>query len=825
MPKLSIASMATSESMEGACCLDGICTWLEKLRQRAKNARSLNSSQMTEGEFRQRIDFLSEVPLFRRLPRPHYPLLASVMKAKYWPAHATVLDWNAPLTEFALIAKGDAELHLKEGNGVGIQRLSAGDYFGEKLLEQGTAKLTNAKIIAVNGLVTLSMSYEAFESCGLRQHLRIPRRKVLGRMGSINRDPVKRCLRKTDEERSFIADAVRANPNLRSLVDLRDDLVERMCDAAERQEVKSGSKVVHQGEYGGMFYIVEAGCFELKLDEQAGARRAEQMASEARRRMSRKEKFLQTLVHEQELLGSYDDAADNAEETPQPGISPRASGDRLSRYGSERVPTPKTPKSRTSQVPLRRASSKIEKTEYHEPQLLKRRGKSFVDHDGSGSGSPRNTSGRRRGRKSLYAEDDESPKRVVSDGDTTEAVFDIARQNKGVLGVRRAGDSFGELALLYHAPRTSTAVACEDSVVWCVTQAAFRTIMTRKRDDRFKQVLRHLDKVDLLQGLLSQEKEALARNIAKQAFKDGDWIVRQGEPQHVWFILTEGECTMSRTVDNHEEELAHLQPFTTFGERAMLLDRPSEFSVRASGPVGAVCLVLDINSFKDLISTLKHDSACLHAMQDDIVNFAKYKGYTDDIASAGLVPTIRRASKSTCSLSKILENGSSVALDPRFSKRSFERVGILGTGAFGTVTLEQDPQTGTMFALKTLSKGLVVENKLQDNVNSEREILSMIDSNFTIRLHATFKDKNFIYFLFEPVLGGDLHSHMYKEPFTFRKPHTYQFIVASVTCALVHLHERNIVFRDLKPENILFAQNGRVKLCDFGFAKFVLGRQ
>jgi fused-like protein len=39
-------------------------------------------------------------------------------------------------------------------------------------------------------------------------------------------------------------------------------------------------------------------------------------------------------------------------------------------------------------------------------------------------------------------------------------------------------------------------------------------------------------------------------------------------------------------------------------------------------------------------------------------------------------------------------------------------------------------------------------------------------------------------------------------------------------CAGVqYLHDCRITHRDLKPQNILVSSNGRLKICDFGFAK------
>ncbi len=39
-----------------------------------------------------------------------------------------------------------------------------------------------------------------------------------------------------------------------------------------------------------------------------------------------------------------------------------------------------------------------------------------------------------------------------------------------------------------------------------------------------------------------------------------------------------------------------------------------------------------------------------------------------------------------------------------------------------------------------------------------------------------------------------------------------------------YLHTKDIVYRDLKPENLLIAQNGYLKLTDFGFAKIIENR-
>lgn len=81
---------------------------------------------------------------------------------------------------------------------------------------------------------------------------------------------------------------------------------------------------------------------------------------------------------------------------------------------------------------------------------------------------------------------------------------------------------------------------------------------------------------------------------------------------------------------------------------------------------------------------------------------------------------------------------------------------------------------------------------------------------FFVVSHATYKDKNRLYFLLDPVLGGELFSLLREK--TLFDEDTARFYAASVILGFEYMHDLNFVYRDLKPENLLVAQDGYLKI-------------
>lgn len=159
----------------------------------------------------------------------------------------------------------------------------------------------------------------------------------------------------------------------------------------------------------------------------------------------------------------------------------------------------------------------------------------------------------------------------------------------------------------------------------------------------------------------------------------------------------------------------------------------------------------------------------------------------------------------------------------RIRRTDLQRIGRLGVGAFGLVTLEADRRTGRTYALKAVSKGYLAHLRMEYSVLNEKRILKMLDTPFVVRLLATYNGREHVYFLLEAALGGELFT-TYERLKLYGKEVHARFYVACVTEAIAHMHEHNVIYRDLKPENLLLDVRGFCKVTDMGLAKITTSR-
>jgi len=364
-----------------------------------------------------------------------------------------------------------------------------------------------------------------------------------------------------------------------------------------------------------------------------------------------------------------------------------------------------------------------------------------------------------------------------------EGRFDVARDERSVEEIGR-GKCFGERALLYRAPRDATVRALCDGHLWCVPRRHFREVLREQLRQKVAKFNTLLCRVELFNHVDDDHRQILADALVETTYYRDEYIIRQGEEGNTFFILYEGEVSVDidgvevvRLVGDPAESRAEF-----FGERALLTNKPRAASVRAVSD-RVLALALDRETFEAVLLQSRQNADVLQ------YKFARVLSVQD---------------RQTYSLDRL------------------EEVGLLGTGALGAVTLVKDKQTHRHFALKAVSKGLIMQMQTPQAMQKEKLVLQTTRSPFLIRLAATFNTAYYLYFLMELALGGELYT-IYRRHGLFGSAAHARFYAACTLRGLEHLHERHIIYRDLKTENLLLGNNGYCKLTDFGMATFTKG--
>lgn len=413
---------------------------------------------------------------------------------------------------------------------------------------------------------------------------------------------------------------------------------------------------------------------------------------------------------------------------------------------------------------------------------------------------------------------------VISEGDINASFFYIVKNGKfdvmqksseagkdevERVGQLKIGNSFGELALIYTAPRAATVKAVIDSELWVMDRSDFKKILTDKYD-KAKEYVVYLDKVDLLRdNLKAEEKQALAQSLTEMSFTDGELIFEQGEAGDSFYILIDGQVSVIKNGVEQTRLTATASSAQHFGERALLNNAPRAATIKVTSEV-AKTLRLDRETFEWLLGSLEE----LQRMGKDrpvvVMN-----PLTKLIKSSSL---LRSASHiGTCGGDREYES-----LGP-IERKHLKPIGLLGCGGFGSVELVEHEHTGETYALKAMSKGFIIQCGMKQSVLTEKAVQMMCNSLFIIRLYETYNSDQTLYFLLEAALGGELYATYNKKGF-FGKENFARFYTAGVVMAFEHLHGKKILYRDLKPENLLLDNKGNVKLTDMGLAKVCIGK-
>eukprot|EP00456_Euglypha_rotunda_P043141 TRINITY_DN3372_c0_g1_i6.p1 TRINITY_DN3372_c0_g1~~TRINITY_DN3372_c0_g1_i6.p1 ORF type:complete len:462 (+),score=72.71 TRINITY_DN3372_c0_g1_i6:165-1388(+) len=147
----------------------------------------------------------------------------------------------------------------------------------------------------------------------------------------------------------------------------------------------------------------------------------------------------------------------------------------------------------------------------------------------------------------------------------------------------------------------------------------------------------------------------------------------------------------------------------------------------------------------------------------------------------------------------------------------FDKLKVIGRGAFGEIRLVRQKDSGEILALKVMKKAEMLKKKQVAHIRAERDVLALADNPWVVKLFFSFQDDKNLYLAMEFLQGGDLMTVLMEKDILTEE--ATRFYAAEIATAIVSVHRMNYVHRDLKPDNILLDKNGHIKLSDFGLCK------
>ncbi len=174
--------------------------------------------------------------------------------------------------------------------------------------------------------------------------------------------------------------------------------------------------------------------------------------------------------------------------------------------------------------------------------------------------------------------------------------------------------------------------------------------------------------------------------------------------------------------------------------------------------------------------------------------------------------------------SPLMETTSEGAAPPLLGRLLDDRYrldSVIARGGMGTVFLANDTRLDRPVAVKVMHRFLAEDPDFVARFTREAKAAARVSAQEVVAVHdqGTDRDTGLAYLVMEHVRGVNLRQLLQERgPLP---PARAVSLLIPVLRALAAAHEAGLVHRDIKPENVLLADDGRVKVADFGLARAV----
>lgn len=177
-----------------------------------------------------------------------------------------------------------------------------------------------------------------------------------------------------------------------------------------------------------------------------------------------------------------------------------------------------------------------------------------------------------------------------------EGTAEASIEGKGVVkAYKESPESFGELALMYSAPRAATVTATSDCRMWRLDRTTFQMIViasTRVKREKYEKFLRSVPLLEVLDG---EEIAALADVLEPTIYEEGTTVLAEGAEGDTFFIVEEGTITATTA----SGESATFEKASYFGELALLTKEPRKATCVAT--TRCKLIQIDVTAFSRLL--------------------------------------------------------------------------------------------------------------------------------------------------------------------------------------------------------------------------------
>lgn len=146
------------------------------------------------------------------------------------------------------------------------------------------------------------------------------------------------------------------------------------------------------------------------------------------------------------------------------------------------------------------------------------------------------------------------------------------------------GEYFGELALLYNAPRAASITAKVDSLCYSLDRECFNLIVKEAMIKNREKYDTFLSNIQILHNLDAYERNKLGDILTIDTYEPGQTIIKEGDIGTHFFMVMEGsgKAIKKNPKTGEDVEVMSYQPNSYFGELALMNNLPRAATIVAS---------------------------------------------------------------------------------------------------------------------------------------------------------------------------------------------------------------------------------------------------